>query len=409
MSELVDERLRIQLAGLLPDVSVVLRATMRDDLGRVWSAEASFLADAAGTVDLATQAPLSSGYAGIDPMGLCWSMALDPAERRVSPFAKRDLAPSALTLTAEAAGMPVASATITRRFVAPDVSRIPVREKGLVGTLFLPPGTEPHPGVLVLGGSSGGLQETAAALLGSRGFSALALAYFAFEQLPQQHVNIPLEYFATALDWMARHPRIREDRLAVLGRSRGAELALLLGATYRQVRAVVAYAPSAVLWAGTGGPAWTLHDEALPYMHDRLSPEESDAMFAQEPSAATPWYLANLEDASACEDAAIPVERTAGPILLISGEDDQMWPATLMGERLMQRLTQHQFPYRAEHLRYPGAGHLIGSPYLPTTVNARRHPVANHTFLYGGNARDHARAEADSWPRVLALLRESLT
>jgi dienelactone hydrolase len=264
--------------------------------------------------------------------------------------------------------------------------------------------------VLVVGGSGGGLQETTAALLASRGFAALALAYFAYEDLPEQLANIPLEYFAAALDWMARHEAIRGDRLGVLGRSRGGELALLLGATFAQFGAVVGCVPSAVLWGALGmsGAAWTLGGEELPYVHDRLSGEQSAAIFAREPSAATPWYLANLEDPAACEAAAIPVERTRGPILLLSGEDDQMWPSTLMCEMLMGRLVAHGFPHRHEHLRYPGDGHLITAPYLPTTVNFQRHPVVGHTFTYGGAPREQARANADSWPRVLAFLRDSL-
>jgi hypothetical protein len=32
-----------------------------------------------------------------------------------------------------------------------------------------------------------------------------------------------------------------------------------------------------------------------------------------------------------------------------------------------------------------------------------------HTFTYGGAPREQARANADSWPRVLAFLRESLS
>ncbi len=77
-------------------------------------------------------------------------------------------------------------------------------------------------------------------------------------------MNAPLEYLATALDYLATQPEVRGDRLGVVGHSRGAELALLTGATFPRVGAVVALAPSAFVWGGlgdaTGGPepaAWT--------------------------------------------------------------------------------------------------------------------------------------------------------
>lgn len=62
-----------------------------------------------------------------------------------------------------------------------------------------------------------------------------------------------------------------------------------------------------------------------------------------------------------------------------------------------------------------GAGHFIGSPYLPTVANA--FPVANsrmHAFgadrLYvGGSPKAYAAADADSRPRVIAFLKSSRT
>lgn len=42
---------------------------------------------------------------------------------------------------------PLASAEITKNFVAPGVKRIIVRDNGLVGTLFIPKGNGPFPGI----------------------------------------------------------------------------------------------------------------------------------------------------------------------------------------------------------------------------------------------------------------------
>jgi dienelactone hydrolase len=275
-----------------------------------------------------------------------------------------------------------------------------------VGTLFLPPGDGPHPGVIVLGGSSGGLREPLAALLASHGCAALALAYFGAEGLPPRLADIPLEYFEAALHWMAARPEVRGGSCALLGSSRGAELALLLGATFPQVGAVVAYAPSGVLWGAVGasGPAWTYRGEPLPIVPDRVPPELDAAISARDPISAAEWYQYNLEDESALEPATIAVERIAGPVLLISSEDDQMWPSALMAERIMRRLADHRFAWPYRHLRYPDAGHLIGPPWQPTTVNVRRHPTVGATFAYGGTPAGQAHANADSWNTVLEWL-----
>ncbi|MGH2517644.1 MAG: acyl-CoA thioesterase/BAAT N-terminal domain-containing protein, partial [Ktedonobacterales bacterium] len=232
---LVDEPLHIQVAGLAPGQEVTVAAHMVDGAGRGWSSSATCMADEAGAVDLATAVPLAGSYEGADAMGLFWAMAPDATEDEIAPFTLRGLEPLDATLTATVEGEPVACAAVERRWLAPGVTRTEVRERGLVGVFFQPGGSRPHPAVLALGGSSGGLREHQAALLASHGVAALALAYFGVEGLPARLANIPLEYFATALEWLAGQRAVRSERIAALGISRGAELALLLGSTYPRI------------------------------------------------------------------------------------------------------------------------------------------------------------------------------
>lgn len=403
---LSDETIHIRLSGFTPGQPVTLCAEMRDDAGRRWRSWATFAADHAGAVDVATAKSLAGSYTGVDEMGWLWSMEPDPGDGPPATFARTSTDPLVVTFSVEVDGREVATATHTRLGMAPGVRRMEAHERGLVGTLFLPPGEGPHPGVIVLGGSSGGAREPLAALLAARGYAALALAYFGAEGLPPKLASISLEYFETALDWMATQDAVQGEQCALIGFSRGAELALLLGATFARVAAVVAYAPSSVLWGAVGesSPAWTYRGEPLPVAPDRVPPELDAEISAREPLSVAPWYRYNLEDESALIPAVIPVERIGGPVLLISGEDDQMWPATLMAERIMRRLAAHDFQWPHRQFSYPDAGHLIGPPWRPTTVNTRRHPTEGVTFAYGGTPRGMAYADADSWEQVLALL-----
>src|SRR5947199_123091 len=81
---------------------------------------------------------------------------------------------------------------------------------------------------------------------------SMALAYFNYEGLPQDLIEIPLEYFETAIGWLQRRPDLDGDRIAVSGTSRGGELVLLLGATFPAVKAVIAYVPSGIVHGGIG-------------------------------------------------------------------------------------------------------------------------------------------------------------
>jgi hypothetical protein len=59
-------------------------------------------------------------------------------------------------------------------------------------------------------------------------------------------------------------------------------------------------------------------------------------------------------------EAAIPVERIPGPILLVSATRDRLWPSTTFCELIEARLKARSFGYECSHLRYEGAGHGIG-------------------------------------------------
>lgn len=416
----IDQPVHIRLAGFAPDQRVTLQAQMQDEGKQTWRSEATFKADAAGVIDVSTQPPLTGAYTGVDGMGLFWSMA--PVDEGNAPvaFSKCTLAPLTVTFTALAAEQIVATATLDRLFIAPGVTCTPVREQGLVGSLFQPAGNGPFPGVLVVGGSEGGIfsSEQRAALLAAQGYAALALAYFALETLPGELVNIPLEYFGTALAWLQRQPTIRGDQVAAVGGSKGGELVLLLATCYPQLKAVVAYLPSNVVWNGVvrgqddpvqWSSSWSWQGEPLPFLARAPMNQLQEQMARGEAISLRPLYEHPLADHTAMTQAMILVEQSQAAILLISGGDDQFWPSSPMAELVMERLHRSQYPYPFAHLSYPAAGHGIGLPHLPATVNQMRHPIRGLLLRSGGNTVANAQARVDAWARMVEFVGENLS
>jgi len=413
-SALVDEPFDVIVSGARPGTPVTLSARLLDDARNEWTSSATFLTDANGTVATSRDAPIAGSYSGISAMGLVWSMRAGPDASDPMLF-RRSLDPLEIRIDATADGDIVARGTARRLSVAPDVRRTEVRERGLVGTLFEPPGAGPFPAVIVLGGSGGGLSEAIPALLASHAIAGFALAYFGVPGVAEELTNIPLEYFETAFDWMRERPAIARGAVGVAGSSRGGELALLLGATFPFIRAVVAWAPSALVYGsvrreGRGtDPAWLHHGEPVPWFQPSQRPAPPPAGPPPEGGIPlTPMFLEGLEDTAAVDRALIAVERINGPVLMISGKDDQMWPSSVYGEMVMERLARHGHPYRDAHLVYPGCGHLVNFPYVPTTVSASAHPVTKHVFAYGGTPEGQARAREDSWPKVVGFFRGNL-
>lgn len=410
---LLDVPVHIALSGFAPHQLITLHATLQDGLpGGEMSASshAIFQADENGNVDLVSQAPLFGTYEGIDPMGLFWSMHVQTL-RFYSPYSLDafEFAPRSteIHLTAEVHEKEVARACVTRIFVSPEVSIEKIRDDGLVGQYFCDPHAEPRPAILVLGGSEGGIGSSSqfAALFASHGYPALALAYFQCDALPDDIRHIPLEYIQNAIRWLKAQPQVHPEKIAVFGRSKGAELALVIGSVDPEIRAVIASSPSSTVCIGCSKASadsdifsphssWTFRGEPLPY----VPWTEAQAREAEERlQAGQRIDDIHAETWKACEwleEATIPVERINGPILLLSSDDDHWWPAAEHCDRMVERLQEKDFPHRVVHLRYENTGHMIRFPYVPTT----------RTRLNGGTAKNNAYACEHSWREVLQFL-----
>ena len=388
----MDMPIAIAVEGAQPGARVTLQARAVSGASATWTSSAMFTADPNGRLDLADARPLpSSSYSGVDPMGLFWSLTPNSRTAAVPTIAPD---PERVTLTASSSGAST-SATVTRLTIGPSVTerQLTLAEDGLVGSYFAPPvGATPHAAVLAFGGSEGGLNSGVAleaSLLASHGYPALALAYFGEPGLPPALQNVPLDYFVKALTWLGQQPRVDPQHVAVMGASRGTEAALLLGAHFPQmVHAVVAYAPSSVVNpalspTGTGGVAWTLAGQPVPavalYEYGDPSPQSNP-------------------------QAIIPVEDVRGPIFLVSGADDELWPSPKYAAAIMARLDVAQDPFPHQSLVYPSAGHgvAVAVPYGPA-------PQALVTSQYGelylgGTPVANARADANAWPKLLQFL-----
>ena len=420
LSASIDEPIAIGVAELAPGSRVRLK--LRNHSLKA-EARAEFVASAEGTVDVALHAPVAGDYEGTDPAGLFWSARFDAGSDVVSMFAALSrLEPLAYTLTASTDGGRDVALDFTRRLVAPNVVRTPVRAGRVRGALFARQGVTNAPGVIVLGGSDGGnLWQFVAALLAEHGCAALSLPYFAYEDLPKELIEIPLEYFDEAMQWLRARPEVGAARVGVLGMSRGGEAALLLGASYTDVAAVVALVPSGVTGTGIGADvsamarsAWTRNGVPFPVFPppgDPLMMQEAGAAFATgAPFVGAPAFLRALQSAGEhIDDYAIRVERTRGAIFMASGEDDQLWGSTLLAEIAEKRLQGAAFRYPFEHRRYPSAGHFVClPPNLPATSTVGRHQVVGLSLAFGGTARANAAASADLWPRIVTFLHRHL-
>jgi dienelactone hydrolase len=380
---------------------------------------AVFVADEQGRVLPDEHAPVDGTYAGVDPQGLFWSMAPGPGEH--PDVFSRTIAPSFITISASTDSGANLSKVLERRLMGDGVTRVPVDEAGVHGTLFLPAGSDPCPALIYLGGSEGGINEGIAAIFASKGYVTLAPAYFGLPGLPPELVGVPVETVGDAVRFLNQHPQVQEDRIAIYGASKGAELALLSATRYPEVCAVVANSPGSVVFQGisldwSAGPrsSWSENGSDLPYVPFVWYGEDDPILVSMGEAAmnGTPWgtlamYERALNDEAAVRNATIPVERINGPILLLSAGKDTVWPSSQMSEDIMARLAKYRHPFPDQRLDYPASGHMIRTPWQSTELNRIYLPGGMIEDL-GGIPPENARAAADSWPKIQEFLKEAL-
>ncbi|MEM7078593.1 MAG: acyl-CoA thioester hydrolase/BAAT C-terminal domain-containing protein [Pseudomonadota bacterium] len=242
-------------------------------------------------------------------------------------------------------------------------------------------------GVIVLGGSLGGIAEHGVRWYAEGGFPALGVAYFGTTNTPDHLNMIPLEYFDAPISWFRSNSIAPIDSLAIVGHSRGSELALLLASTRSDVDAVIATMPSGVVFQGAVSAAkpesaWSIGGDPVPYVRYPQGYEVPTNRHDRN------LYVESMKQYDMVNRATIPVERIRGPVLLISGAQDLAWPSTEFAERIISRLTHHQFPHSYKHISYLNAGHTL-----------------NEWFMVGGTEAGNREARLGHLEAAFSLLR----
>jgi len=379
--------------------------------GLTFRSSATYRAPASGVIDLTKQAPLHGSYAGVDPMGLFWTVVPDGTAPKPFAFGRdSDLIAVPYTVTA-IDGSKTATASGTRVTLSSEVERIVVDRGPFVATLFAQKRGGCERGVVILGGSEGGVPEQLAAVVASHGFTTLALGYFGVPGLPQTLTDIPIETVRRAVSFMrTRHEVCPSRSIAILGGSKGAELAVLAASTFSGIGPVVATAPSSIVFSGIGEnrsdadpSSWSYRGEPLPFANGKVPPSVSAALDAQMKAGQKPSflesYLAQL-DGNTQAKAPIAVERIDAPVMVVAGGSDRLWPSARMARQIADRLKAHAHPFADAIEIYPRAGHPIGLPY-----QFARAELAHAGIALGGTATSNERADEASWPLIIRFLR----
>ncbi|XP_021376332.1 bile acid-CoA:amino acid N-acyltransferase-like isoform X2 [Mizuhopecten yessoensis] len=414
---LMDEDIVVKATGLSPNNSVTILATAEHN-GKLFWSHGLFRANDRGVVDLSTDTPINGSYNEADPAGLVWSMVAAPwLPQHKRMFQAQAIKPRVITFSVfPESDRPcdylndktklLASVEHKRWYKSSNTRRIPIDHPRIRGTLFLPEGPGPFPGVIDIYGGLVPFMEGRAALLASRGFATMALAYMHEKGLPQKLRDIDLSYFEEAEKWFASIPEVRSDGLGVSSLCLGGAAGFWMAQNIPNIRAVVSIngMPFGLrFWAHNGldmGYQTSIDETQIELNQEAMS--ITNVFSIPKVSFFKPWiHGANL--------------------LVILGGDDLMMKKehnVRLFEELMPPDYRHE---KAELELYPGAGHLIEPPNTPLSrviEGAYEAQIAysvkelkyqhNDLVLSGGYPKEHAAAQRGAWQQSLKFLKKHL-
>ncbi|XP_042258409.1 peroxisomal succinyl-coenzyme A thioesterase-like isoform X1 [Thunnus maccoyii] len=404
---LVDEKFKVLVENLPAGSPVTVHALHHSEDKDYWEAYAHYISDHKGTVSVAEDLSFGGTYTGIEPMGLLWSMCLVPGSQKGLRLRKMDVhSPMLVNISVYSGHIaegfreqpPLASALTERWYMAPGVRRIDIREKGVRGTLFIPPGPGPFPGLMDMWGGSGGLMEYRSALLASHGYVSLALQYFSPGEL--KSAELEFKYFEAAFNIVKDHPQVIPGRVGIFGLSIGAIVTMYLAAesTIIKPRCCVCVSGSHCFPRGEN---LTIFDKTLIRNFHKVRVDENGYQIWRD------LILPITSDLS----RKVDVRNITCPMLLVNGLDDQNIATVESAEDITQMMHAAGNDHLLTRVHYPDTGHLIEPPYSPH-FRATKYLVdttkAKVTLLWGGQTKPHSDAQEDSWRKILAFLQQHL-
>jgi len=405
----------VRVEGARHGAMVILEAEFTTEIDGTMTSSALFFADENGVVDVSQHYASGGTYEGVEPHGLIWSALLQRSDDE-PVSALTSLSDIQVTYRARVRDrfdtMVMAELEQQQTIAAlkPGIVTEEISEGALRGALFYPEGVANPPTVITMQGSGGRIYEREAALYANEGFAVLALGIFNYKDRPETLKNISLEYVRDAADYMSE--RFGDERTALIGHSRGAELAMLVAVSFPdRIDAVLALGPHNVIDAGcctpdaTQSPAWTLGGEPLPVAK---GPVPSDMRWEPpegQPLTFRPYFHAKTLNPDG-SGAPIKVEQMDAPIMLVAGTADRLWPAAEASYLIEERLMQNDYPHEVVRLIYPGAGHSAGTiePFAGL-INYFESPEGGNNPL-GGTMRANAKATYDAFPVQVAFLKK---
>jgi len=251
------------------------------------------------------------------------------------------------------------------------IRRFHAAEHGFSGVLY-PGSRSPDRAVVYVGGGGSTPEEAirAASFIRRAGFRVLVLGYYGWDGTPQKMENIPVEYAASAIEYLKKDCGV--EKIIMAGASEGAVYSLLCASVLPGIRAVCAVTPMdyimvSPLARGTVSAVYTMNGIAFSFADFSLKEHSAFSLLGGALRDRRYGLRRMIRYASdqvrPPEDAFIRVEDMGAELLIIVPDYDDIWASEEAAKRMEVRLRENSYAYPFEIVTLRHAGHMMGGDY----------------------------------------------
>ncbi|MDD6795629.1 MAG: acyl-CoA thioester hydrolase/BAAT C-terminal domain-containing protein [Clostridiaceae bacterium] len=384
----IDEDVLIKIIGLEADK--LYRVNLSSDeyyavntkikkvpVGTLWTSEVVFKSDKNGEINLSKQIPKSKEYDYSESLGLFTHMSYCKP-KKINIVNKVEDLPRynecKFSLKVYDGGNLIAEKSIIRQFCDETVISEDLTFGKMKARFFEKKDRKIKKAVIVLSGSDGRLEkaQAIAQCFASKGYAAIAVGYFGMAGMSENLVKIPIDNLEKVIEWLDNKSTVDSENIQIYGRSKGGEMALLAASMFPKIHKTIVVMPSCFVYSGLkeNVPAfkqssWSYKGESIDFL--KYGMLDSMKMIFRSKILKDKFALKKLAHDTYvknknAEKAMIPLEKINGDILIITSEDDTVWPSKEYGEIAVKYLKEHKFKHEVKMCNYPGAGHMIILP-----------------------------------------------
>jgi hypothetical protein len=350
-----------------------------------------------GIVDTKTSKPLSGTYVKADVSGLFWSQAstnmeYNPDIECLVELSEDDKGYFILELIQNE------NHQVFKYEIIRELESVKMLELDDVPGRLYYPESKSTQGVMIHVAGEAGIEgvEINAKLLAAKGIATLALPICSYGSLKDNFSEVPLETVLDAIDYVKTLEFIDEDRVGLIGGTRGAELVLKIASIRNDLKLVVASNPCDVInqsvvkqltWSKS---SWTLANKPVAY--SKIKKSELLKLYLRRIISHKNQSMRIIYNHDV---QMIDVGLITAKVMLLAGSKDDRWQSVYMAKRIKSTLDCK--------LNIYDSGQTLGGPgCLPTTS------FEQLSFSLGGTPEENGIAQNQSWHDLIDYIRTSL-